>query len=255
MLDLFAIPVLSDNYVWVLHDRRNAIIVDPGDAAPICKVLDRTNLRPAAILLTHHHADHVAGTSQLVARYAVPVYGPVDSRVPFITLPVGEGDCIALDAPAVTLTVLEIPGHTRTHIAYHGHDILFCGDTLFSVGCGRLFEGTAEQLLHSLDKLSTLSSATRICCGHEYTLSNCRFAFTIEPNNSSLGKRYAEASILREQQLPTLPSSLAQERTTNPFLRIDVPAVAAEIDRQSAGHTHDRLSRFAYLRKQKDEFH
>lgn len=252
-MQVVPLPALADNYVWMLYDDAgNAIVVDPGDAAPVEAALREHRLQLRAILLTHHHLDHIGGVGKLIARYPVPVYAPRDERIDHATQFVGDGDEVQIDTPSAHFRVIEIPGHTRSHIAYVGEGLLLCGDTLFSMGCGRLFEGTPEQMLESLDKLATLPGETMVCCAHEYTAANARFALTVEPHNPALGKRVEQVRILRNQQLPSLPVTLDTERNTNPFLRVDSNEV--EDWCRHHGAATDRVSRFAALRAAKDVF-
>ncbi len=254
MLRLLPVPALSDNYVWLLADNVSAIVVDPGEAEPVRVALARERLTPTAIILTHHHLDHIGAAPELLREFSIPVYAPEDDRIPFAVTRVREGETLTFASPAVTLKVIAIPGHTLSHLAYYSDDALFCGDTLFSVGCGRLFEGTPMQMLTSLGRLAHLPGNLRVCCGHEYTLANCAFALTVEPENASLKKRNEEASALREKGLPTLPSTLADECATNPFLRTDTPPLASFLDNALGSAAGDRIARFALLRQRKDNF-
>lgn len=250
---LIPLPALTDNYIWLLHDEEgNSIVVDPGDAQIVERALRARDLRLRAVLLTHHHLDHVGGAASLQQNHAVPVYAPVDERITSATQRVGDGDRIELSSPAVQLDVLAIPGHTLTHVGYAGNGWLFCGDTLFSLGCGRLFEGTPTQMLSSLDRLATLPGETLICGGHEYTEANGRFASQVEPDNEILHARRQQVAQLRAEQQPTLPVTLASELATNPFLRVDTPSVTTWCQRQ--GVSGDRVARFAAVRAAKDAF-
>jgi hydroxyacylglutathione hydrolase len=252
-LHIVPLPALADNYIWLLHDDAgNAIIVDPGDAEVVEQALVARRLQLHAILLTHHHPDHIGGVAALRERHDVPVYAPIDERIGEATERVRDGDRVELATPSIRFDVIAIPGHTLSHVAYVGAGLLLCGDTLFSLGCGRLFEGTPAQMLASLDRLSQLPGETMVCGGHEYTEANGRFARTIEPTNAELQRRLQEVARLRSDLQPTLPVSLASELATNPFLRVDAAAVAEWCGLQ--GGDHDRVARFAALRTAKDGF-
>jgi hydroxyacylglutathione hydrolase len=253
MLSLRALPAFTDNYIWTLaNEAGEALVVDPGDAAPVLAEVER-GLKPVAILLTHHHPDHIGGASDILDRFDIPCYAPVDERIPRASQRVCEGDRVRIDPLDLELAVSEIPGHTLTHIAFHGGGHLFCGDTMFSLGCGRLFEGSPAQMLASLDKLAALPGDTRVCCGHEYTEANGRFARAAEPQNPDRDARLAQVAELRAQGLPSLPSTLASERACNPFLRVDAPSVRASLAGLGVD-TNDRVASFAALRSWKDGF-
>ncbi len=256
MYKLIAIPAFVDNYLWLLHDGTNALVVDPGDAAPVQSVLQEHKLQLKQILVTHHHADHTGGIDALREATGAAVYGPASERIPKPYLPLVEGD--KLNALGVDFKVLDVPGHTAGHIAYYAPDVdgkplLFCGDTLFSGGCGRLFEGTPAQMLASLDKLATLPGSTVVCCTHEYTLSNLRFALAVEPDNANLVAYNAHCQSLRSRRQPTLPTSIAQELLINPFLRTRRPALVSSARHFDAA-AHDDTSVFAAIRQWKNQF-
>jgi hydroxyacylglutathione hydrolase len=226
-----AIPALSDNYIWAIIHQDKAVIVDPGEAEPVERFLKQHHLSLAGILLTHHHWDHTNGAAALHQRYHVPVFGPAEDHIPSVTHALRDGDSVKIPDFPIVWRVMAIPGHTLGHVAYYADGMLFCGDTLFSAGCGRLFEGTAQQMYDSLSQLAALPCNTRVYCGHEYTVKNLQFAQTVEPENTRIVTRLEEVQALRNQQLPSLPSTIKIELETNPFLRCDSPEVFAALRR------------------------
>jgi hydroxyacylglutathione hydrolase len=253
---LLPLPALADNYVWTLATSDGeAVVVDPGEAGPVVQAASE-GLRPHVVLLTHHHPDHVGGTAMLRERWpGLRVIAPDDERIDTATERVGDGDGIV--AGPWRFQVLAIPGHTRSHIAFASDDgdgPLFCGDTLFSLGCGRMFEGTPPQMLASLDRLAALPDAMQVCCGHEYTVANAAFAAAVEPGNPAVAARRQQAEAQRAAGRPTLPSTLADEHAANPFLRVDVAEVRATVARRLDREPIDRVEVFAELRRWKDGF-
>jgi hydroxyacylglutathione hydrolase len=262
-MQLIPLPAFDDNYIWILHDTARAIVVDPGDAQPVLSWLEAQGLTLAGIFVTHHHADHTHGVQALMDVYACPVFGPRTERLPFEPhRRVGQGDAIEL--LGIAWRVLDVPGHTAGHVAYVADRVvcsssstatplLFCGDTLFSGGCGRLFEGTPAQMLASLDQLAALPANTLVCCTHEYTLSNLRFAREVDPGNTDLQHYQSDCIRTRAEGSPTLPSTVGLERRINPFLRCRDPALAQHIQtiRQCQP---DTLSCFAALREWKNHY-
>lgn len=256
MLEIHPIKAFSDNYLWIFKQQGSseACIVDPGDAAPVLAFLQQEQLTLSAILLTHHHADHIGGVNELLSHYDAPVYGPESAAIPAVTETLHEGDSI--QASGVSFTVLEIPGHTLDHIAYYAdahsnsYPVLFCGDTLFAGGCGRIFEGTPAMMYKSLQKLAELEPQTQIYCAHEYTLGNLAFAQAVSPEDQVLQQRIQQEKEKREKDIPTVPSNIQQELLTNPFLRCSEASIAEQFLEQA----REPAEVFAALREWKDHF-
>jgi hydroxyacylglutathione hydrolase len=255
-MKLIPLPAFTDNYIWLLHDERQALVVDPGDAQPVLEALQRLGIQLEAILVTHHHPDHTGGVDTLRQATGAKVFGPARERLPEPLTRLGGGD--QLQSLGLRFHVIDVPGHTAGHIAYYcadmaGAPLLFCGDTLFSGGCGRLFEGSPAQMLASLDTLAALPDATRVCCAHEYTLNNLRFACVVDPSNPALAHYMATVQALRSRQQPTLPSTILLERQINPFLRTRQTALIQAAQGFDAS-ANDEVSIFAALRQWKNEF-
>lgn len=257
-MNIIALPAFQDNYIWLLRHGPHAAVVDPGDAGPVLAYLDREQLQLCAILLTHHHRDHVGGVEALLRLGKVPVYGPAREQISGLSHPLREGELIRLDALDAEFRIVDIPAHTAGHIAYVGADqqgpLVFCGDTLFSAGCGRLFEGDAAQLAAAMAKLGALDNDTRVYCTHEYTLSNLAFAAAAEPDNPARALYAERCQQLRAAGQPTLPSTIGLEKAINPFLRADEPQIRAQLARERGIEAGDTVSALAALRAWKDDF-
>jgi len=251
---IIPIPAFSDNYIWLVREGLLAAVVDPGDAGPVIAHLDREGIELVAIVATHHHGDHVGGIPDLLRRWRVPVFGPATESIPGCTRALREGDSFRVEGIGLEMSVLDIPGHTAGHIACFNDELVFSGDTLFAAGCGRLFEGTPAQMLASLDKLAALPGDTRVYCGHEYTVANLRFALAVEPGSVRLRGRLAREQAKRDCGEATLPSTIAEERQTNPFLRVDDATVAAAAARHAGRPLAERVSVFAEIRAWKNSF-
>lgn len=248
-LEITPIPAFQDNYIWLIRRGRRAAVVDPGDAVPVMQVLSHFSLELDAILVTHHHSDHIGGIPQLL-QYRPRIYAPQKGHYAFPHQAVAENDTIELETLGLGLTVMELPGHTLDHVAYYGANSVFCGDTLFAAGCGRLFEGTPAQMFASLQRLAALPTNTNIYCTHEYTEHNIRFARTLDPENAALMQRQTEVAVIRRAQQPTLPTQLALELETNPFLRCHTSAIRAACGLKNA----DSLQVFTEIREKRNHY-
>lgn len=254
-LPVTRLPAFNDNYLWLAHGTENRVAaVDPGDAAVVAAALERDGLTLAAILVTHHHGDHTGGVPALAARADCPVYGPAAEAIAGVTHPVRGGDRVELHTLGLAFDVIDVPGHTRGHVAYVGHGALFCGDTLFSGGCGRLFEGTPAQMLASLDTLAALPQDTAVYCAHEYTAANLAFARAVEPNNADLRAYAEEVAERRARGAATVPCVLGRERRINPFLRSREPTVSAAVWQATGVPSADAVETFRRLREWKNGF-
>lgn len=254
-LHVVGLPALKDNYIWLIiaDDSRQCMIVDPGDANVVLTALQQQQLQPVGILLTHHHLDHSGGITTLLTHHAMPVFGSALSKVEAVDQPLQDGDTLQ-PLPGLTLQAIAIPGHTHDHIAYYGDGRLFCGDTLFTAACGRVFEGTMAQMHHSLQRLAALPLDTLVYCGHEYTAANIPFALAVEPDNTALQQRAVDTVALREQGLPTVPSTLELELATNPFLRCHEPAVKTAAENYCGKKLLQPEDVFAVLRDWKNNW-
>lgn len=251
---VIAVPAFADNYIWLISTGgTECAVVDPGDGQAVLEALDHHGLQLNSILITHHHPDHIGGVARLAEASGAEVLGPHDPRIPGQSRSYSDGDRLKLPALELEFQVIEVPGHTSSHIAFYGHGCLFCGDTLFSVGCGRLFEGTPEQMQSSLDKLAELPPETRVFCAHEYTLANCDFALQVEPENAELKRRASEVEASRAIGRSTVPSTLGEELAVNPFLRTRQPAVIAAARERKPG-IEAGAQTLAVIRAWKDSF-
>jgi len=247
------IPVLQDNYVWVISNKSHAIVVDPGDAEPVINYLKLNKLILSAILITHHHKDHTGGVEGLIKNFKCEVYSHPTTKLDCLKHNVAEGSSVILDG-FPKFSILEIPGHTLDHIAFYFQNNLFCGDTLFSAGCGRVFEGTYAQMYRSLLKIKSLPASTYIYCAHEYTLQNLFFAKEVEPNNKFIEQKIIEVSNLQKNKNPSLPSILSDELEINPFIRCDIQVVARSAENYIGHSLKNEDEIFKVLREWKNNF-
>ncbi len=255
MIEIIPIKALSDNYIWCLINRSNqcCVIVDPGEAAPVIRLMTEEKLRLTGILITHHHWDHTAGITEILAVYEVPVYGPAQEPVIGMTIALKGGDQINLEELDLTLNIMDIPGHTSGHIAYYSPEFVFSGDTLFTGGCGKIFEGTVAQMYNSLMTLAALNEKTLVYCGHEYTSSNLKFASLVEPDNIEIQERIEQVAKLRAQNLPTVPATIGTEKRTNPFLRCQQKTVINAAERYSENKLTTSEQTLGVLRRWKNQ--
>ncbi|WP_199608632.1 hydroxyacylglutathione hydrolase [Flocculibacter collagenilyticus] len=255
MYQVIPIAAFSDNYIWCLINNNNAVVVDPGDAKPVLQFLQEEQLTLTAILVTHHHWDHTDGIEALLTAYpGITVYGPYNPSIDGLTHRLKEHDEIEIKSIEASFKILEVPGHTLDHIAYFDSTNLFCGDTLFSGGCGRLFEGTPEQMHHSLTKLTQLPDSTKVYCTHEYTKANLMFALAVEPNNAALSDYRDQVVELRNKEVPTLPSNIKLEKEINPFLRSAISSIKEHCEQHTGHELNSEIAVFAATRKWKDNF-
>ncbi|MEO5752814.1 MAG: hydroxyacylglutathione hydrolase [Usitatibacter sp.] len=254
MMAIQAVPAFTDNYIWIIENGTDAVAVDPGEARPVQEFLQSRGLNLRAVLATHHHADHVGGVPELVAHWKCPTFGPAREVPAGIDHRLAEGDRFEVPGLGIELATLDIPGHTAGHIALYNTQMLFCGDTLFAAGCGRLFEGTPAQMNTSLAKLARLPGTTQVYCGHEYTLSNIKFALAVEPGNKVLAQRALREAEKRGRNMPTLPSTIADEIATNPFLRCTEPEVIASASQHAGRALENEVEVFAEIRTWKNSF-
>ncbi|MGX5913700.1 hydroxyacylglutathione hydrolase [Aliidiomarina sp. Khilg15.8] len=259
-MKIHAVPAFDDNYIWIVQakDSARCLIVDPGQAKPVLEFLQREQLQPEALLITHHHHDHTGGIGEITTAYECPVYGPASETIAGVTHPLHGGDTLTLGAMGLTFDIIDCPGHTAGHIAFYtaqGTDpMLFCGDTLFSAGCGRMFEGNPRQFLASLQRLDELPADTRVYCAHEYTQANLNFACAVEPDNAAAHQHLQKVRELRAAEQITLPSTLALEREINPFLRCHLHSVQQAAEQHCQTELGDAVDVFACVRKWKDSF-
>ncbi|MBE9516636.1 MAG: hydroxyacylglutathione hydrolase [Proteobacteria bacterium] len=255
MLEVLHVPALVDNYIWLIRRQAQAdvVIIDPGEAHPVFEIIASKKLNPVAILVTHYHYDHTDGLDELIERFPIPVYGPRHIRQ--VSRPTQEGDDVYIPEIDTHFSVLDVPGHTHDHIAYLTGKLLFCGDVIFSAGCGRLFDGTLEQMAAAVARLAALPDDTVVYCAHEYTAANLKFALAVEPENRDIHDYIQWVSDKRKNGLPTLPSTIGREKKINPYLRVNQPDVMQAARQQNPGlDSSDPVQVFITLRRWKDSF-
>ncbi|TDR18521.1 hydroxyacylglutathione hydrolase [Marinicella litoralis] len=253
-IQIHPIKAFEDNYIWVLHNNSEAIVVDPGESAQVTRYLSDNQLTLSTVLITHHHYDHINGVEKLIADWGCEVYGPLDDRITFKHHVLEQGDNLAVKSMQIDFEVLATPGHTKSHICFYNNQWLFCGDTLFSIGCGRMFEGTAAEYVESLNKIKSLIPSTEVYCTHEYTLSNLKFALFIEPNNQGLLDYQQKINSMRKQNKASLPTRLETQLQLNPFLRTNDKNIQKIVSRRLNTTINNELTCFAELRKLKDSY-
>jgi len=256
MIEVNQVTTFSDNYIWFIVNRANnhVAIVDLGDAIPVIEKINAEKLIPYAILITHHHHDHTSGVEELLQQFDIPVYGPANENIAHRSHALQDGDIVNLEKLAISFDILDVPGHTSGAIAYYGNDMVFVGDTLFMSGCGRLFEGTPEQMYQSLTKLASLPEYTQVYCAHEYTMANLQFALTVEPDNKWIKNRIEKCKNLRENNTPTVPAPIYEEKQTNPFLRVDKIGVVQAASKYVERPLTAEEEVFTAVRQWKDNF-
>ncbi|MDP7591962.1 MAG: hydroxyacylglutathione hydrolase [Litorilituus sp.] len=260
-IDIKPIHAFSDNYIWAITQfgNQNIVLVDPGDADVCIDYIKKYPCKLCAILVTHHHEDHVGGITKLIKycqqqQWPITVYGPANETIPYCDVKLSEGDSVSLNEFKINFNIIDLPGHTKGHIAYYGENILFCGDTLFSGGCGRIFEGTPEQMYNSLNKLAQLADNTKVYCAHEYTQANLAFAAVVDNENADLETYQKEVVNKRKNGLSTIPTNIAQEKRINPFFRCDTEVIQRNAQRFSQNTNLSSLETFTAIRRWKDQF-
>lgn len=254
-INILPLPAFEDNYIWVMFNHSHCVVVDPGDAQVVIDFVEKFNLTLSTALITHHHPDHIGGLGALLKyNTGLQIVGPDSAKIPHVNKVVNHNACLFLTELGAEFKVMEVPGHTQDHVMYYSENTLFCGDTLFSIGCGRIFEGTPTQLFQSIQQITKLPEATQIYCTHEYTLANIEFALTVEPNNPELKNYQIWAQRQRDINIPTIPTTLSQQLAMNPFLRVKFPPVVQFAERRKGQKGLENAEVFTQLRLAKDQF-